>query len=1371
MSHVPQALPLPKASVDPLATPHIAIANQERYLLAERFTDTSYAARLTYRIRGRLDRSRLGAAITATCAAHQILRSRFTAHGTGYSVSIDTVPPRIDPDEVDLRHSPAPNDAAIRAAFVAYFYRDTDIFTPESMVRAQIIRLPHDESLVTLSLHHAISDGVSIRLFADEVYARYSGRAVEDAGAGYAEIMARADDARADDDCAYWTQRLAGLAIIPTLPADRDVDLARADKPMVTRATAYPPVMAAARAMGVMPFDMMAALSHLVLGRLTGQDDMVLTFQSAGRRRHRGSRRAIGPFSNTVVLRAALDARQPYDDFVRAQKSAIAEAVAHEACPYHRVIAETGVQPEFGLNWYPPQPPPDIAGVEVIGREFVYLETDFDLDLRFVAEDDTLSIYAIHDPGRHGADRIAALLDDLLAALAWVTAQPQLPLGEILPAPAPLAIPVPSSVPSGRLFDAFLDQAARRPERVALIAEGREITYGQLERASALLARRLVAAGLGPGSRIAILAERGPALVWTMLAVLRIGATMVPLDSEYPAERLRVLMGVARPDALLIPRSGPSPDWAEDVARVIAVRDESAHQPAPDAVPPGALAAGDPDAPAYILFTSGTTGTPKGVATSHRPALNFLRWQRETFDIGENDRFSNLNGVAHDMMIRDIFAPLSVGGQLVIPRQEDIFRPGFLLGWIAENRPTILHLTPAMGRLITLSRTLGQTVGSLRAMFFGGDRLLPALTREMAELAPGAQIVNFYGATETPQAAGFHRCDPRADWQSQPVGRGIDGMALRLVGPDRQPVPPGCPGEIAVLSPFLSLGYVTPGGIKPHPQPGIYFTGDTGIELPSGEILFTGREDDQVSIRGFRVELGEIGRTLGDHPGVEGAVVLMDDEADPPRMVAFAAGTDLDDGALYAHLRYHLPDYMVPRDIVVLDRLPLLPNGKLDRQALLRLPRTPARAAPVTDPRTETETALVAAWTKALGVPVGTERSFAELRGDSLSYVEVMLATEVLVGPLPQDWETRSLAEIAALAGTKRKTSSRLFSLRMVDSAVLVRAVAISSVVAFHFDFFHLIGGGTTALFLVTGYMLGRLQIRHAFQTGEVQPMFRLAWNLFLPLAIYTALLPIHGLMDGDRVPLPYLLMYSDFIAMDLHPPEGVEPAVYLWYVHAMLHMLMIIGAVLWLNFRLRLTHDPAYFVAGLLVLGLGLRFLLPWAIVPGYLEHGIVSLSAQNYLPTAHLATIALGMNFAFVTTLRERVMMLIIMLLYIGLSIDSYHMNGPILMLTFGVLVLFVPRVPLYAPLQRLVLVISGASLFIYLTHGKLGMMLMRLGIERGSFLQYAIAMAIGVALWYVWQRLYPVRRRLDEALFGRRGSPAVRADADPASPLSAV
>lgn len=132
MSHVPQALPLPKASVDPLATPHIAIANQERYLLAERFTDTSYAARLTYRIRGRLDRSRLGAAITATCAAHQILRSRFTAHGTGYSVSIDTVPPRIDPDEVDLRHSPAPNDAAIRAAFVAYFYRDTDIFTPKA---------------------------------------------------------------------------------------------------------------------------------------------------------------------------------------------------------------------------------------------------------------------------------------------------------------------------------------------------------------------------------------------------------------------------------------------------------------------------------------------------------------------------------------------------------------------------------------------------------------------------------------------------------------------------------------------------------------------------------------------------------------------------------------------------------------------------------------------------------------------------------------------------------------------------------------------------------------------------------------------------------------------------------------------------------------------------------------------------------------------------------------------------------------------------------------------------------------------------------------------------------------------------------------
>lgn len=1347
------------------------IANQERYLLAERFTETSYAARLTYRVRGNINSEKLVEAIRATCIAHSILRTRFVPQGSSFAAIIDPEPPRIYPDEVQLDTPTDP--VAIRRAFVDFFYRSTDVFTPESMVRAQIIRLPAEEAIVTLSLHHAISDGLSIRLFADEVYARYSGRPVEDSGPGYAEIMHATDESRADADSDYWRKRLAGVQTIPTLPPDRDMRLPRHERSMVERRIPYGPVMAKARAMGVTPFEMMTALSHVSLARLTGQNDMVLTFQSAGRRRHKGSRRAIGPFSNTVVLRAAVDPAVPFSDFAMMQKTAIAEAILHENCPYHRVITETGVRPEFGLNWYPPQPAPQIAGVTVIGREFVYLETDFDLDMRFVAEDEVLTIYAIYDPGRHSPSRIAALLDDLLAALARVTETPDLALGEIFAPPLPLTVPAPAILPEGRLYDAVLSQARLRPERVALIAEGREITYGELERASRNIALRLLEAGMGPGSRIAILAERGPALVWSILAVLRIGATMVPLDSEYPEARLRQLVEVARPDALLVPRHGQKPSWAEGVPHVIAVRDAPGPLPPENDFPANALAAGDPDAPAYILFTSGSTGTPKAVATSHRPALNFLQWQRKTFGIGEDDRFTNLNGVAHDMMIRDIFAPLSIGGQLIIPRQKEIFQPGFLIDWVIRTRPTILHLTPAMGSLITAAHRSGQRIETLRAMFFGGDRLLPELTRKMAALAPAAQIVNFYGATETPQAAGFHICDPDANWQSQPIGRGIDNMILRLVGPDHEPVPPGCPGEIAVLSPFLSLGYAGPAGIQPHATPGIYFTGDTGFELPSGEIMFTGRQDDQVSIRGFRVEMGEIARTLADHSAVEQAVVLMDRAATPAKLVAFAAGHELDKDELYVYLGRHLPDYMVPRDIVTLPQLPLLPNGKVDRQALLRIPRDNAQTDEVRQPLTEAEELLAAAWAKALGVKsVDTAKSFAQMRGDSLSYVEILLATESIVGSLPEGWETMPLARIAGLGSSKKKQSAVRQRIKFVDSALLIRAVAIVSIVAFHFRFFHIIGGGTTALFLVSGYLMGRFQIQQSFQSRSAEPIFRLAWNVFLPLVLFTVLLPIHGMMDGDRIPLPYLLMYSDFIAMNDNPPEGIETAVHLWYVHAMLHMLVMIGVLLWFNFRWHIVNNAKMFVILLFIFALLLRFVFPAAFVPNYFAHGIDTSKAPNFLPTAHLATVVLGMGFAFVTNLRERITMLVVMLIYIGLSVQTYHMSGPILMLTFGIFVLFIPRIPLPAFLQRLILVISGSSLFIYLTHGKLGTLFVQLGGEKGSFLQWVTVIGAGVLLWYCWQRLYPIRRVLENWIFsGRNMYPGRRKDETIEDSLSSV
>jgi amino acid adenylation domain-containing protein len=1318
--------------------------NQERFLLAERFTPTNYGTRATYRLRGELDLDRLRRAIRATMASHPILRTEFHPQDGSFGARVRPEPDTVDLGEVTARTA---DPAEIQRLHVDHIFRKPATFSPRELIRAQVIHLPGairpGERLLTLSLHHALSDGLSITAYADEVLARYNGEAVP-AAADYATLidaaMASPDvGAQAEAARAYWLSLLEGVGEARGIPHDLDarVDLAFQRTGLIR--LPFASFHAVGQALSASAFTVAAALSHVVLARYSGSDDLLSTFQSSGRR-GLADDRVIGPFSNTLILRTRIEPGASFADLVAAQRQGIKGALAHESYPHHLVLRDVGLRPRFGLNWFPPYALPRIAGAEVLSREFILNQTDYELDLRFMVEGEDVVVHAFHDSGRHSAERIDAILADLASGLGRLAEDPRRALSTILDTPAPLVVPTPSQVPEGRLFDEVLARAREAPDRIALIGPDETLTFGQLDAASAALGRRLVAAGLGPGRRVAILAERGPQLVCSMLAVLRIGATMVPLDAEYPDERLRTLVGVAMPDALLMPRRGRVPGWAGGVPTVLFARDPRAPAVDPAAVPPEALAAGDPDDPAYILFTSGSTGTPKGLATSHRPPLNFLRWQREAFGITAEDRFTNLMGVAHDMMIRDVFAPLSVGARLAIPHQDDIFRSGRLLEWVAAQRPTVMHLTPAMGAILAAGRGPRETL-PLRVMFFGGDRLLPALTASMAELAPDARIVNFYGATETPQAASFHVCEPRRPWRAHPIGRGIDNVALRIVGPDRQPVPAGAPGEIAVLTPFLSLGRVKGGDLVPHDAPGTYFTGDTGFELPSGEVMFTGRRDDQVKIRDFRVELGEVSRAIEAHPAVREAIVLAEGD-EQPRLVAFAAGDDLSGDDLRAWAERRLPHYMVPAEVVGLDALPLLPNGKVDRQALLALPRERRTRRRGRQPETMMERKLAAIWAQHLEVDeVSPDQTFAELRGDSLTYVQVLLATEAEVGQLPDGWESLPLAEIAAL----RAPPPTFY--KWVDSAMLVRATATALVVALHLGLLPL-GGSTTALFMVSGFLLGRLQMAEAFQVRSAAPVWRTIGRILVPYLLYLALYAGAKLALGLPVHWSVLTLTTNFVdyreafAADV---EGLN--IFLWYVDCLIQMLAIVALLLAANFRWRLTESPARFALALLAAGAVLRFGLPGLLDPGSLLAGIEAESRLAYLPTTHLAALALGMCIAQVRTLRAKAGLALVGAAFAAGYALTSESHGWVMLLIFGTLLLFVPRLPIPNGLHVVVLALSGSSLFIYLTHVQVGGVLQRLGVPNGSPLLWLLALASGVLLWLVWQRLADWRARSGE------------------------
>ena len=1311
---------------------HSVSGNQERYLLAERFTDASYPIPFSYTISGRLDSGALQRAIDDVVARHAILRLDVRNERSGF------IAQSRDQAHIPLAHEWAlgADEAQVRKRIEQFYATKLAEFGPQDFTRCLLISTAPDAHVLTLSLHHAIGDGVSMDIFAEEVFASYRGDELPPRPPSFYDVI---EGGAPSPEAVlafgqFWRETLSGIEDVATLIAD--LDFPQAEHGEVVLDLDYNDVRSVAAACDVTPFVVMSAISAIVLARYCGVDDVQLTFQSAGRKPYRGSERVIGPFSNSVVLRTKLKSDEPFADLARRQRTSLTEALENECYPYHLVVRETGVQPRFGINWFPSPFRPQVDGLKISDREFLFYDSNYDVNVRFVRSGSILRMLVHYDASAYSRSRIEQIAAAFGEAVAAVQDDPKRPVARVLAPPAPVTVPSASEAAEERVFDAFLRQAEADPGRVALIGpEGQRLSYGEIEQASARLAKRLIAAGSTTGSRVGILAERGPRLIWTMLGVLRAGATMVPLDGDYPEERLRTLMTIAAIDTLVLPRPAPKPHWAASARHIFFADDEGAQAGTSDEVHLEPLPAPAADEPAYMLFTSGSTGTPKCIATGHRPLLNFLAWQRETFGLTAEDRFTNLCGLAHDMMIRDVFAPLSIGAQLAIPQQDDIFRPGALLEWCIEQQPSVSHLTPAMGKLLGMARSDDQTL-PLRLMFFGGDRLQPEIVQKMRELAPAAEIVNFYGTTETPQAAAFHRADPNLRWRTYPIGRGIDHFDLRVVDKDHRPVPDGAPGEIAVLSPFLSLGYVVDGAIQPHPETGAYFTGDTGFVLPSGDVMFTGRTDDQINIRGYRIEIEEINATLRSHPQVREAQVLIDG-GDSPRLVAFVAADGLDDDEIYAWLNLKLPHYMVPADIVCVSDMPLLPNGKLDRKALLALPRAERGRADGRSAETALEKELVASWSDILGIDgVSPEQSFAELRGDSLSYVQVFLATEAIVGPLPDDWQIMPISEIAEIK------SPRSSWYKWIDSAMLVRALAIVFVVALHLHVFSVGGGATSGLLLVSGFLVGRLQLREAVRSRSSAPFWRLTARVLIPSAIFTTSFYFVKLAVGKPVSLSILLFYADFV--DYRDKAAVLAAGgsnYLWYISCFFHMALLLSVVLYVALRVGSRLTARQLAIGLFLVALPLRFVLPGLLDPSIFRTGIPGQSAYGYLPTTNLATFLLGACLATVENPREK---LIFALVTVGYAVATYFYspsNSFAMLTVFGLMMLYVPRLPILRGMHMVILFLSGASLFIYLTHQQAAHIFEWLGVLEGSVLLTILVLLFGIGLWLVWQRVSPL------------------------------
>jgi len=1049
---------------------------QERLWILQRLSPESpaYTVPSTFRFGGALDAGVLERALAEIVRRHHALRTVIAQTPDGpvqRVVEVDFhLPVR---DVTDL---PPGAREAEAARIVA-----EDLAAPFEMeggalFRILLVRIAPDDHVLHLSAHHVVYDGWSAGVFVRELTALYDafldGRPspLPDLPVQYADYAEWQRGWMTDEAVArqvgYWTERLAGAPPLLELPTRRPRPAVQGYAGGVVGGALPPELLAGVRALarreGATPFMVLLAALDVVLSRWSGQDDVVVGTQVAGRT-HAGTEPLLGVFLNTLVLRADLSGAPSFREVLARVREAALGAYAHGDVPFERVLEalrvprSLGHSPVFQVmvnyqNFGGEGGAP--AGLEALPFGAGEAVSKLDLTLYASERADGLGLALVYAAELFDEAAMRELLEQTAAVLQQAVDDAGRPVGEMsLRTPEAAAILPDPSEPLDRTWrgsvpEIFARRAAERPGALAVADPRERWTYAELDASTARIARRLIEGGVRPGDTVTIWAHRSAAMARAMMGVLRAGAAFVALDPVYPPARLAEYVRIASPRGFLrIAAAGAVPAEVEDAlsaTATVTVELGSKSAEGIDGVDgwgsmsPDALGVEiGPDSLAYLSFTSGTTGAPKAVMGRHGSLTHFTPWLAERFGLTADDRYSMLSGLAHDPLHRDVFTPLQLGASVIAPDPAGVGTPGYLGRWMAEASVTVAHLTPAMGQLLADTSDLADeaeaagSLPSLRRAFFVGDVLARGDVARLHRLAPHVTVVNYYGSTETQRAVSHHVVDPEQADAAKPIvplGRGIPGVQLLVRNAGGALAGIGELGEVWLRSPHVALGYrgdaeLTAARFVANPWTGdagdgMYRTGDLGRYTPDGEVEPAGRADQQVKVRGFRIELGEVEAALAKHAAVREAVVMARGEGDAKRLVAWLTSTGERPGSreMRDHLRALLPDFMVPSAFVWLDALPLTPNGKVDRRALPD-PGAPAAAAP-TAPRNPTEEVIAGIWTEVLGVEdVGVEDDFFVLGGHSLRATQVLSrisrALEVEL-PLRVLFETPTVAGLAA---------------------------------------------------------------------------------------------------------------------------------------------------------------------------------------------------------------------------------------------------------------------------------------------------------------------------------------------------------------------
>jgi len=1077
-----------RATFSPVA---LSFAQQRLWFLSQLEPESViYNIPNAIRLQAFIDVPILERAVNEVIQRHEILRTSIANHG-GVACQVIAEQLCLPLTVIDLQDRAETEREGEAQRLVYLEARRPFDLSQAPLLRTTLLRLSPRQHILLLTLHHIVADGWSMGILYQELTTLYQAFS-----SGQNSPLAELPSQYADyaiwqwqwlqseayqSQLHYWQQQLQGAPGQIELP----VDYARPAVQSHQGASQYrllteqcsTDLKTFSQQQGVTLFMTLLAAFKVLLYKLSAQPDIIVGIPIAGRN-HQCTEGLIGFFLNTLALRSHLSEQLTFTEFLQDIRDTALQGYANQDIPFEKLLEE--LQPERNLSRTPlfqvffnmlnyAEAPLGLPGARQESHSNAE-EADpqsalskFDLTLYIEEIEDCLQLRAVYATHLFGHERMAEMLRQLECLLYQVIDKPDQKIADLslLTPCARSALPDPLTTletkPGQPVHVMFANIAECYPASLAVKDPHESWTYEELHKRSNQLAHVLRSKGIQRQHVVAVYAHRSASLVWALLAILKAGAAFVLLDPAFPARRLVDCLRLAQPQAWIQWAATPAAELVDFLdehswcCRLVLPPKKALDQDAllrdvttemPDIV-------SESQDLAYIAFTSGSTGQPKGILGTHGPLAHFIQLHRQVWELNASDRFSMISGLSHDPLLRDIFTPLCLGGTLCIPEPAALMEPDRLVDWIHQEQISIMHLSPAMGKLLAARFHIhddlindSNPLTSLRYLFFAGDVLTRQDVTTLYQMAPQVAIVNSYGATETPQAMSYFQVPKTSALDDQmipgkesiiPIGRGIEGVQLLIQSASGKLTGIGELGEICVRTPYLARGYladqalteqrfcVNPFAIaEAHDR--WFRTGDLGRYLPDGNVMFVGREDDQLKVRGFRIEACDIEVTLQQQPAVRQAVVIADD--DPSGEKRLVAYVELDEQSsptvseLRHFLQTRLPEFMIPAVFVPLNHLPLTPNGKVDRQAL---PVPEANnwimQGNYMAPGSHVEKILTDIWIDLLGLgQVGIQDNFFELGGHSLLAIQLMFRvfdTFQVEVPLRMFFEMPTIASLA----------------------------------------------------------------------------------------------------------------------------------------------------------------------------------------------------------------------------------------------------------------------------------------------------------------------------------------------------------------------